>query len=163
MLIIPQKPWEEIEQDLAAYVAACRRVEAEPLPPVATGWVYCAADAAEAEDGARRWIGNYWRSAMAHYEIGGAHFKQLKGYEYYGKMADLLDGAGPQARDYITAAFVGTQVWGTPAECVEKIREIEERIHNDHFVGVFSFGGMPFDEAERSLRLFASEVAPALR
>ncbi len=31
------------------------------------------------------------------------------------------------------------------------------------FVGAFSYGGMPYDEAERNLRLFAREVMRALR
>jgi len=163
MLIIPQKPWEEIERDLAAYRRACAARAVEPRPPVVTGWVYCAAGARAAEQGARRWIGNYWRSAMAHYEIGSAHFKAIPGYEYYGQMADLMEGAGAGVLDHITEAFVATQIWGTPDQCLEKIREIEARVGNDHFVGAFSFGGMPYREAEASLRLFAREVAPRLQ
>lgn len=163
MLIIPQKPWEEIEVDLVAYRAACAAHAVEAQPPVVAGWVYCAADAGAAEEGARRWIGNYWRSAMAHYEIGGAHFKAIKGYEYYGQMADLMESAGPDIAEQITEAFVATQIWGTPRQCLEKIHEIEERIGNDHFVGAFSFGAMPYTEAEASLRLFAREVAPRLQ
>lgn len=163
LLIIPQKPWEEIARDLSSYEDACRRLGREPRPPVAAAWVYCAEDEREARKGAQRWIGSYWRSAMAHYEIGGAHFKGLKGYEYYGELAKLLDTAGPEVLEHITEAFVATQVWGTPAQCREKIAEIEERVHTDHFVGVFSFGGMPYEDAERSLRLFAAEVLPGLQ
>ena len=33
---------------------------------------------------------------------------------------------------------------------------------DDDFIGVFSYAGMPPDEAERSLRLFAAEVMPEL-
>jgi len=36
-------------------------------------------------------------------------------------------------------------------------------VGNDHFVGVFSYAGMPYDEAERNMRLFAAEVMPALQ
>ena len=32
-----------------------------------------------------------------------------------------------------------------------------------HFVGVFSYAGMPYDEAERNLRFFAKEVMPELQ
>jgi alkanesulfonate monooxygenase SsuD/methylene tetrahydromethanopterin reductase-like flavin-dependent oxidoreductase (luciferase family) len=163
MLIIPQKPWDEIARDLETYSAACRRLGREPLPPVAACWVYCDADARAAEEEARRWIGSYWRSAMAHYEIGGAHFKNLKGYEYYGQLTDVMESAGPAIIEQITEAFVATQVWGTPEQCLEKIRDIEQRIRNDHLVGVFSFGGMPYDRAERSMRLFAAEVMPHLQ
>ena len=32
----------------------------------------------------------------------------------------------------------------------------------DTFVGVFSYAGMPWEEAERKVRLFARELRPAL-
>jgi len=37
------------------------------------------------------------------------------------------------------------------------------RVGNDHFVGVFSYAGMPAAEAERNMCLFAKEVMPALQ
>ena len=40
---------------------------------------------------------------------------------------------------------------------------IQERIGNDTFVASFSYGGMPYPEAERSMRLFAGEVMPELQ
>jgi len=163
LLIIPQKSWEDIAQDLTHYTEACRKHGTAPMPPIAAAWVFCSANAREAEEGARCWIGNYWKSAMMHYEIGGEHFKTTKGYEYYGKLTDMMESAGPGVQDLITEAFVSTQVWGTPKQCVEKITDIQERVGNDHFVGVFSYGGMPIDVAERSMRLFAAEVLPKLR
>jgi len=33
-------------------------------------------------------------------------------------------------------------------------------VGNSHFVGVFSYAGMPWEEAERNMRLFAREVMP---
>lgn len=163
LLLIPQKPWEEIEQDLLAYRAACRRHRLEARPPVTACWVYCAEDERAAEEGAQRWIGSYWRSAMQHYEIGGEHFRGLKGYEYYGKLTEMIAEAGGDLTEQITEGFVSTQVWGTPSQCVDKVREIESKVGQDHFVGVFSYGGMPHEEAERSLRLFAREAMPQLR
>src|SRR5438552_1134497 len=44
-----------------------------------------------------------------------------------------------------------------------RIMAIRRRVGNDHFVGVFSYGGMPPAEATRSMRLFAKEVMPALQ
>ena len=48
--------------------------------------------------------------------------------------------------------FMNLQVWDTP-----------DRIGNDSFVGIFSYAGMPYDEAERNVRLFAAEALPALQ
>ena len=33
----------------------------------------------------------------------------------------------------------------------------------EHFIGVFCYAGMPYDEAEANLRLFAREVMPELK
>jgi alkanesulfonate monooxygenase SsuD/methylene tetrahydromethanopterin reductase-like flavin-dependent oxidoreductase (luciferase family) len=54
-------------------------------------------------------------------------------------------------------------VWGTPEQCYEKILDIHARTGNSHFVGVFSYAGMPYEDAERNMRLFAREVMPALQ
>jgi hypothetical protein len=43
------------------------------------------------------------------------------------------------------------------------LREIQNKMGASEFVGVFKFGGMPYEEAERSLKLFASEVMPVIK
>jgi hypothetical protein len=55
------------------------------------------------------------------------------------------------------------QVWGTPEQCYDKILDIHARTGNSHYVGVFSYAGMPYDAAEANLRLFAHEVMPQLQ
>ena len=45
----------------------------------------------------------------------------------------------------------------------EVILDIHRRTGNSHFVGVFSYAGMPYDEAERNMRLFAKDVMPELQ
>jgi hypothetical protein len=59
--------------------------------------------------------------------------------------------------------FMNLQVWGTPEQCYAKILDVRERVGNEHFIGVFSYAGMPWAEAERSMRLFAREVRPELQ
>src|SRR2546426_231370 len=49
------------------------------------------------------------------------------------------------------------------AEAPAPILDIRERVSNQAFVGVFSYAGMPYDEAERNMRLFAREVTPELK
>jgi hypothetical protein len=59
--------------------------------------------------------------------------------------------------------FLDLQVWGTPEQCFERIVDIQRRTGGEAFTGVFSYGGMPYDLAEASLRLFAAEVMPELK
>jgi len=161
ILIIPQKPWAQVAQELDAYRTLYRDVRGtDAPPPIAAGWTFCDRSARRARELAQRYIGGYFRSVLDHYDSAADHLGKITGYEYYGKMADKIATYGPDA---VSEFFVDLQVWGTPEQCYEKILGVRERIGNDTFVGVFSYAGMPCDEAERNLRLFAAEVLPALR
>ncbi len=161
LLIIPQKPWEHVARELADYRALFRDVNGAEAPaPVAAGWTFVDESADRAHEMARRYIGGYWASVLRHYEFASAHLKTTKGYEYYGKFADNLAAQGDEgAIDF----FMSLQVWGTPEMCCDKIAGIANRIGADQFVGVFSYAGMPPDEAERNMRLFAKAVMPEIK
>jgi hypothetical protein len=75
-------------------------------------------------------------------------------------MADKIQTYGT---DTVIDFFVNLQIWGTPEQCYERILDVRRRVGNEHYVGVFSYAGMPWDEAERNVRLFAREVMPALQ
>ena len=161
ILIIPQKPWHEVARELDAYRTIYREVNrVEAPPPVSAGWTFCDESAERARDQARRWIGGYYETVLDHYQFADDHLARTQGYEYYGKMAEKIAQYGT---DKVIDYFLNLQVWGTPEQCYEKVRDIHARTGNSHYVGVFSYAGMPDDEAERNMRLFAREVMPALK
>jgi alkanesulfonate monooxygenase SsuD/methylene tetrahydromethanopterin reductase-like flavin-dependent oxidoreductase (luciferase family) len=51
---------------------------------------------------------------------------------------------------------------GTPDKVLSAIQRVCDWVHGDQITAVFKMGGMPLDIAERSLRLFAKEVLPAI-
>ena len=160
ILIIPQKPWPEVAKELDTYRAIYREVNgAEAPPPISAGWTFCDRSAERAREMAYRYIGGYFHTVLDHYHFDGDHLARTKGYEYYGKMSEKIATYGT---DKVIDFFVDLQVWGTPEQCYDKIMDIRRRVGNDHYVGVFSYAGMPPDEAERNMRLFAAEVMPAL-
>ena len=161
ILVIPQKPWEEHAKELKEYAEVFRQEQgvAPPRPYVA-GWVACDKDAGRAEEMARKYIGGYWHSVVKHYEMGGSHFEQTNGYEYYKRMTDTIAGQGIDA---ITEFFLNLQVWGTPQQCLDKIKDIHARTDCCGFTGVFSYAGMKEPVARGNLELFAREVAPELK
>ena len=161
ILIIPQKPWAEVARELDDYRALYRGVNGvEAPPPISAGWTFCDESADRARELARRYIGGYFQSVLAHYRFGDDHLVKTKGYEYYGKMTEKIHTYGEAT---VVDFFVNLQVWGTPEQCYEKILDIRRRTGNTHFVGVFSYAGMPWAEAERNMRLFARDVMPALQ
>jgi alkanesulfonate monooxygenase SsuD/methylene tetrahydromethanopterin reductase-like flavin-dependent oxidoreductase (luciferase family) len=160
ILIIPQKPWHEVEKELAAYRALYREVnKAEAPAPISAGWICVDESKDRAYEKARQYIGGYWQTVLDHYQFAGDHLKTMKGYEYYGKFAEKIQKYGDETIDF----FVNLQVWGTPEMCVEKIAEIGRKTGANSFVGVFSYAGMPPAEAERNLTLFAKAVMPELK
>ncbi len=162
ILIIPQKPWAAVAEDLDTYREVFRNVNgAEPPPPVCAGWVFCDEDESRARELAERYIGGYWKTVLRHYEMAGEHLKTTKGYEYYGGFAERLQSEG--GADAATQFFMDLQIWGTPDQCYAKIQDVQRRVGNDTFVGVFSYAGMPAEEAQRNMRLFAEKVAPRLQ
>jgi len=161
VLIIPQKPWPEVAKELADYREIYRHVnQTDAPPPISAGWTFCDESEERARELAARYIGGYFHTVLDHYRFADDHLARTKGYEYYGKMTDKIHTYG---QDKIIDFFVNLQVWGTPEQCYEKILDIHRRTANTHYVGVFSYGGMPVDEAERSLRLFARQVMPELQ
>ena len=161
LLIIPQKPWNEVETELRSYREIFQEVNGSPAPPpIVVGFTFCHEDEDTALEMATEYIGNYWESLMDHYEFRSGHLKTTKGYEYYGKFTEKVEQYGDQdVKDF----FLNLQVWGTPEQCYQKIMDTRVRVSNDSFLAAFSFGGMPYDGVEQSMRLFAKEVMPRLK
>jgi alkanesulfonate monooxygenase SsuD/methylene tetrahydromethanopterin reductase-like flavin-dependent oxidoreductase (luciferase family) len=159
ILIIPMKPWVQYIPEITDYHAIREANDFEPLAPIAVCWVYCHEDPEEARIGALAYMGNYWDSSARHYGFASVEeFKGLKSYEHYQNLAEAhanTDG-DPNAK------FAETQVYGTPDQCIERLKEIQRTVGVDHFVGVFRYGGMPVEKAESSMRLFADAVLPVM-
>ncbi len=160
LVAIPLYGWEAQAKDVQRHEQILREHGRQPVPPITSSFVFCAETEKEAREGARQWMGGYWGSADAHYKFSDGHLKSVKGYEHYGTIADAAKTTTPQES---VDGFVKLQVAGTPDQCLEQIYTMQDLVGLDHFIAVFSYGGMPHDAAERNLRLFASEVMPKLQ
>ena len=161
LLINPQKPWPQILQDLETYRGAYQRANGTAAPPpILTSFTYVHHDADHAEEMVRKYMGFYYGTAMEHYELAGSHFRDIKGYEFYGNIADALTRAGD---DGGAAFYCSLQPWGTPDQAIEKILELQKKTDAQHISFVFAYGGMPTADVEASMRLFAQEVLPAIK
>lgn len=162
ILIIPQKPWDMVAKELGDYRRVYHEVNGtDAPPPICAGWTFCDENADRAEENARRYIGGYWKTVVKHYELIGDHLTKMKGYESYSEMQKKA--SAPGGVDAMTNFFLGLQVWGTPEQCHEQILDIQRRTGAEAYTAVFSYAGMPYDIAEHSMRLFATEVMPQLK
>jgi hypothetical protein len=96
---------------------------------------------------------------MEHYELQSDHLKQAKGYESYGDSVELLRAIGLEK---LCDMYLGVNVWGTPDDIVERLRARRDVIGDHDLTCCFRYAGLPYDEAEASMRLFAEEVLPVV-
>jgi alkanesulfonate monooxygenase SsuD/methylene tetrahydromethanopterin reductase-like flavin-dependent oxidoreductase (luciferase family) len=162
MLITPSKPWDVVGREMVEYQTHFRKYHGEePVPTIAVGWVFCDEDEGRAKELGAKYIKDYWMTVLGHYGFNKPeNFKGKKGYEFYAKGAELQQ---KMKEEEIANAFLDFHVYGTPAQCYEKIMDIRSHVGCLRFNGVFRYAGMPYPEAERNLRLFAETVVPRLR
>ncbi len=156
-----QKPAELHAPEIERYKKSFAARWGRPAPtPILTDFVYCAPTRAAAEEGANRYISQYFLSLFKHYDFGGTHFAETKGYQMYAQGAQLIRDAGLEAS---ALAYRDTQTWGTPEDMITRYSNWKRTIGEFGLTVIIAVGGMPYDVAERSQRLFAKEVMPELR
>jgi alkanesulfonate monooxygenase SsuD/methylene tetrahydromethanopterin reductase-like flavin-dependent oxidoreductase (luciferase family) len=161
-LMVPaDKTWRSRLDGLNMYRELYSDLHGEPAPtPLCTDYTLCLPDAEQAQELARKYMGEVLDSSWAHYESKGNHFATIKGYERY---ADSASAVRKMSRDdFLDKVFLGATTWGTPDRILENLRLRHEMLGGFEMSTSFRFGGVPFELAEQSMRLFAAEVLPVL-
>jgi alkanesulfonate monooxygenase SsuD/methylene tetrahydromethanopterin reductase-like flavin-dependent oxidoreductase (luciferase family) len=154
---------EDDVDKMAGGVRQFNRIRAEiglpPDQPTTLLWMYCAETEDEAEEG-WQYFENQLLAAQYHYfQWNNPGFQGIAGMEPYTKrqVADI----GPA--DASMEARRRTQPIGTPEQIIERIRAVQWAASLETIVVHFFYGGMPPEKAEKSLRLFAEQVLPAVQ
>lgn len=160
MMTFMQFPFEKHAEAINGWRDAHRTAQGtEPGPPVIQDFVICHEDADEAKRLAYEHISRYFLSVIKHYDFAGSHWRTTKGYETYQVGADMIREAG---MENAANAYVEANVYGTPEQIIEKYAYRHQLIGDFMPNAAFAFGGLPFDQAETSLKLFGDKVVPAL-
>jgi alkanesulfonate monooxygenase SsuD/methylene tetrahydromethanopterin reductase-like flavin-dependent oxidoreductase (luciferase family) len=157
-LTIPTTSLDVSLAGMRRYAAIRRDAGYAPSNTKLALWTYVAETASEAEKGAHH-MEEYGDSALRHYELLGTHLKSIKGYEQYGAQSDVLR----QDPSLFTRGFYKSHPWGTPEQTIKRATELANTFGTDEIMFIFKYGAMPIDKAEKSMRLFAKEVMPALQ
>lgn len=165
VLIIAQRSWEDTAADYQRYVETARANDITPRAPIGLFNVLVSDDEKEAEDLAQEYMGKLFDSVENHYGFSSGKLKNVKGYEFYGKMAKTFSklNADQDAKAKAVEFFRSLHAAGTPGQVLEKIRYIHETVALEHMVGTFAFGGLPAPKLDRSFELFAEKVLPVLQ
>ncbi|HWL44955.1 MAG TPA: LLM class flavin-dependent oxidoreductase [Ilumatobacter sp.] len=160
LMVVAQKPWETVETELAAYRDRFRALNSTEAPkPILCVYVGVSNDPAQAEQMRARYIQNYARSTVDHYEFANVGFAEIEGYEYYAALANNIAKHGLEK---FCGFLADLQIWGTPEQVTDKLLHHVARTDAGAVLACFSYGGMPHDEANANFDLFVREVLPAL-
>ena len=130
-----------------------------PDQPTTLLWMYCAETEEEAEEGWEYFYDQLTAAQHHYFEWNNPGFDGIHGYEEYLERQTADIGTA----DAGFAARRGTMPIGTPDQIIEKIKSLQETISLEKIVVHVFYGGMPRDKAEKSLRLFAERVLPAVQ
>ncbi len=99
----------------------------------------------------------YWRKTSAttswHYDKFGSDFFMPDGSD--------ADRAAAVQKGYEDQSSAG--IFGSPASVIEQIRELQSVADVGHLITLLSFGDMPLEMVEESMRLFAAKVLPTIQ
>jgi alkanesulfonate monooxygenase SsuD/methylene tetrahydromethanopterin reductase-like flavin-dependent oxidoreductase (luciferase family) len=161
MVMFSDRPWHMRLPAIERNRELHRKFHGRAAPSMMiTDFCVCAPNLTEAEDDARKYMGKFVESNFYHYEFLGEHFNTVKGYDAYVQKAAIARQGGLEGA---VAGFMQAAVWGTPDRI---LRELEARrgvIGEFELNTAFRFGGIPYELAERSLKMFAKEILPVLK
>jgi alkanesulfonate monooxygenase SsuD/methylene tetrahydromethanopterin reductase-like flavin-dependent oxidoreductase (luciferase family) len=164
LLVIMQNEWPKAAEDIRRYRDITASVGHTPRPPIISTNVSVAESREEAHERAAQYLARKWDSIDTHYHFSDGHLATVKGYEFYGGMAKTYSKMKDESfRKKATDFYVKIQVVGTPDDCIQQIGELQKLTGLTHLVGEFGYGGMPHEEAQLNMRMFADRVMPVLQ
>jgi alkanesulfonate monooxygenase SsuD/methylene tetrahydromethanopterin reductase-like flavin-dependent oxidoreductase (luciferase family) len=164
LLVIMQNEWPKAAQDIERFREITVGVGHTARPPIISTNVSVAESRGEAHERAVQYLARKFDSIDRHYKFSDGHLAGVKGYEFYGGMAKTYSKMQDAAyRQKATEFYVKIQVVGTPDDCLQQIAELQRLTGLEHLVIEFGYGGMPHEEAQLNMRLFAERVLPMLQ
>jgi len=161
VMVIAQKPWELVQEELAHYRNRFRELNNTEAPkPILALFVGVSEDPAKADQMRAQYLQRYARSTVEHYEFNNQEFANIEGYEYYAGIARNIEKHGV---DKFNGFLADLQVWGTPEQVTRKILENVERCDAGAVIIQPRFGGMDQVTANKNYQLFIDKVMPALQ
>jgi alkanesulfonate monooxygenase SsuD/methylene tetrahydromethanopterin reductase-like flavin-dependent oxidoreductase (luciferase family) len=160
MVMFADRPWNMRLPAIEKYRALFQEQHKRVASPVLIADFCLCTSGADAEEVSRRHLGSFVKSNIEHYELMGEHFSQVKGYNAYAQKSELARQSGVEG---MIDGFMKAAIWGSPERILRALEERRTLLGGFEMATSFRFGGIPYDLAESSMRLFAREVLPVIR
>lgn len=160
MIMFAERQWDHRLPGIERHRKLYRELHgADAPPPLTADFTYCDTDAGRAVEHATVYMSSYLASLLEHYELMGEHFGETEGYRGYQKNAEQLRRVGEAG---FLKGFLKANAFGTPDQILAILDQRRSDLSGFELATSFRYGGIPYEAAERSMRLFAREVLPVL-
>jgi alkanesulfonate monooxygenase SsuD/methylene tetrahydromethanopterin reductase-like flavin-dependent oxidoreductase (luciferase family) len=164
-IFVGNKPMSEAAKDVQLVNTYRREEGLAPCQGKNILFMYCT-ETAEQKEQSKAYIEQANREVFLHYGFGDpASFTGVKGYEAYAAGTANATAVTDRRADQVGSANTYDEqnlLIGTPDEIIKKIVTGQKLCSYSEIAIHCTFGGLPFAEAERSMRLFAKEVLPVV-
>ena len=169
-LFVGNKPIDDAGKEVQRVNTIRREVGLPPCQPKNVLFMYCTATKEEAKK-AEEYLVTANRDAALHYGFADpSNYAGVKGYEAYANraaaatavLADAVHNKDPGSKPKTPGYHASNLMIGTPDEVTTRIIAAQKACSFSEITLVPHFGTMPYDEAEKSTRLFAREVLPVI-
>ena len=154
MLYAGQKSVDSIQADLALLNGERVRAGYEPTQPVLLVWLYCADSEQEALDRFCQAISTHLFELTNNYaQVVWSKFD--RDHMTYREFVDAVQRRATQENHEQVQDFIDKQIWGTPEQCLEKVRALQEASGARNISFQVQYGDMTNELALESLHRFA--------
>lgn len=168
-LFVGNKPLEDAGKDVQLVNTIRREIGLPPCQPKNVLFMYCTPTTEQAQQ-AGEYLLTAGRDVALHYGFADpSNFIGVKGYEAYANRAAgatavlaAAASANQQSQPQSPGYHPSNLMIGTPEEVIKRIVAAQQACSFSEITIVPQFGTMPYDEAEKSTKLFAKEVLPVI-
>jgi alkanesulfonate monooxygenase SsuD/methylene tetrahydromethanopterin reductase-like flavin-dependent oxidoreductase (luciferase family) len=170
-LFVGNKPIEDAGKEVRFVNTVRKEMGLPPCQPKNVLFMYCTPtmEAAKKADG---YIATANRDAVVHYGFADpSNYIGVKGYEAYADragaatavLAEAATGKGEGSKPKTPGYHPSNLMIGTPDEVIRRIEAAQRACSFSEITIVSQFGTMPYEETDKSTRLFAQEVLPVIQ
>ena len=160
MVMFADRPWHLRMPAILKYRELFQQDHARVAPPELIADFCVCITGPDAEEISRRHMGSFVKSNIEHYELMGEHFSEVKGYNAYAQKSAIAREAGVEG---MIDGFMKAAIWGPPDQILRALEARRQTMGHLELATSFRFGGIPYEIAEASMRLFAKEVLPVIK
>ena len=157
-----QGQWEQSMPEINAYRSTFEAKHGKKAPPfMISDFVVCHENAAKVAEHTDHYFADQFLQVVNHYEWGSDHFKTIPSYSTYVALGDMTEALGGPTKAY--KGFIDGNLIGTPELMLEKHAMRVSMVGEYDMLANFSFGGMPYEEVYKQMKLFADKVMPVMK